>query len=218
MADGTANRIKFHCLDLIKVSVGDSSDAIQVPKNLICARSPFFTAACSQRWDTEGRQVTHLPEDTSAVFSIYLQLTHTNGVFVEHDTGTLGLESIFTCLVETYVLADKFGDPQSMNLVMEEIVRQCNAASVAYGQFLARAIRYAYDHTTDASSPLRRGFVDFTVYVMNCANLDGLLHEMGPAADFLYDVAMASVRWRQEKGSFLHVFVEKQCAEYHVMA
>lgn len=86
-------------------------------KDIISRRSPFFKAACAERWAPGGpRKDIELPEDKSSVFASYLQCVYQDVVIpgnANHD---------FCELVELYAMADKLGDLKSANLVVDKIM------------------------------------------------------------------------------------------------
>lgn len=215
----SANVNSFGLLDPIVVHVGENKTVFQIPQNLICVRSTFFAAACSDRWNIESPKVVPLPDDSPAVFSVYLQVLYTNQLVVERTEHDDPCDMTWTRSVQTYVLADKLGDRISMNLIMTEMVRQLRDRTVEVnGAHLGQAVRYAYDHSSTATSPLRRVFVDYTVHFMSTSDLDRLVQKMGAAADFLYDVAMESISHIRESGcqGGRTSFAPKMGKEYHV--
>ena len=51
-----------------------------VHNDLICARSPVFNAACSERWTTSSQKPIELPEDSAEIFDIYLSCVYRDKV------------------------------------------------------------------------------------------------------------------------------------------
>jgi hypothetical protein len=139
-----------------QVLVGPDEKVFVVHKEVIIARSPFFEAASSERWNKLDQNIK-LPEDEPHIFSRYLQCVYQDVVIAK---GNLGLASQLTQLVKLYIMADKFGDLTSSNLIIDKFMDDSDKAFVSPGCSL---VKYTYSRTAP-TSPLRRLMVDYYMH------------------------------------------------------
>jgi hypothetical protein len=96
------------------VLVGPEKKSFSIHKNIICNRSPFFQAACAERWQASTPKALELPEDDADTFDVYLHTAYTGHVDVgDLEDAWVGEETLpeydrrSLRLVNSYVLADK---------------------------------------------------------------------------------------------------------------
>lgn len=151
----------------VDVIVGENQQHFAVIKNEICARSEFFKAACSDRWNTNKPIepiVVKLPDDDPHIFDIYLCCLYKDRVDIGDEEGLLPGEDGELCdadrseqrLARAYVLADKLRDVVSANLFIDNLIN-----------FYVTGERSADEAATDVvanntaiESPLRKLFID----------------------------------------------------------
>lgn len=59
--------------DMITILVGEEEHRFTVHKDMLCAKSRFFRAACSKRWASGVEKVVRQPEGTAEDFQIYVE-------------------------------------------------------------------------------------------------------------------------------------------------
>ena len=136
-----------------------------VHKEVICRRSPFFEAACAERWSqTDTSKDTELPEDDAGTFNTYLQYLYSGG---EGAFASLGDHPSKTALrvsskpaLRVYLLADKLGDLTAANAVVDELIRNVDEGTTFPS---AKNVSMVFDNTIP-SSPIRRLLVDFWMH------------------------------------------------------
>ena len=101
-----------------------------------------------------------LSDDDPDVFQTYVRCIMENTIAVpnldiEHPRRELS-NGVFTSLFALYVLADKLGDPESMNLVIDAIARYSLASHRVPD---CDAVTYAFEYSV-RTSPLRRLIAD----------------------------------------------------------
>ena len=154
----------------VEVLVGPEKKRFTPHKEILCARSTFFKAACSERWNDS--KPIELPEDDPDTFDIYLYCVYKDTVDVgdlltarpgegEYDPGVRMLSRFGCRLVATYLLADKLGDVVTANLVVDRIIRLRIEENMLPGIQAALIVAQA----THTASPLRRLLIDFYVHV-----------------------------------------------------
>ena len=131
-----------------------------VHTSIICARSPFFKAAC-ERW-SKGAKPLDLLEDDAKTFDAYLQYVYADKAQEEQDSLDLGLQT------RVCILADKLGDLRSANKAIDDIVRLSDEWAMAPDYTIAS---HAWTSTPE-NSPLRRLLVDYWVHEMSHVAFD----------------------------------------------
>ena len=196
-----------------------------MPKAILLSRSPFFKAACSERWENnEVTKAIELPEDDPAVFGFYLHCVYKDIVNVR-DTDELldgedGLDAsskMTLRMVETYSLADKLMDCRTANLVIDNLIEQMTEDGKIPGGY---AINAAFDSTTD-SSPLQRLMVDYYTYNAGVSAYQNLAEKNDVPLNFVLAVLLAKARVEKSNGSkkiddvFDCDYVPTHRCEYH---
>ncbi|EMC93028.1 hypothetical protein BAUCODRAFT_271510 [Baudoinia panamericana UAMH 10762] len=113
-------------MNTVPIAVGLEAIKSVVSKNLLCACSPLFAAATSERWAGRLDKIVRLAEDDLDISAIYLQTLYTNDfVVLERPDDNISLhgDEHRSYLFRTYVIADNLGDVKSSNPVIGEIVR-----------------------------------------------------------------------------------------------
>lgn len=160
------NRLNF--VDYIEVLVGPEAKRFMVHSNKLIARSQFFKAACSERWVRSGSNPIELPTDDPHIFDMYLGCIYSEWVdevtsddVDESEVDSATAEEInLEFWVKTYILADKYMDIESCNLIMDQLIDYFREEG-RIGE--ANTIQLVYRNTADAS-PLRKFFVDKWIF------------------------------------------------------
>ena len=210
--------------DYIEVFVGEEKRSFAVHKNIICAHSPFFEAACSQRWATATPNPIALPEDDPEVFDIYLNCVYKNCVDVGNLEDPLPSEEhyhecsrVYLRLAKTYLLADKLQDVATTNLVMDEIIRyRTSRLSIP-----PRGVTAFIAGHTLVESPLRRFFVDLYVHQASLGAIQAAFGTDRLPQSFMFSVLEEKTRLDKEnrektiKSVFCSYHVDKPRCRYH---
>ena len=124
--------VRNDSLKSICVAVDNPEVVFQVARNLVCLRSTFFAAACSERWSQGRVSPICLPDYSPDVFSAYLEVLHTDRLnYGVNDEPESSLERTdWVELMRLYMLADKLGDIFSADSVMNEILERCEGSDV----------------------------------------------------------------------------------------
>lgn len=149
----------------VHVGSGEHRKDFPVPKGPICRRSNFVKSAVSDHWTTRlGRaskpQEVDLSDGDPESFEAYLQCVLSNTVSVKDldDKYPTRMQSdgVFERLIRAYILADKLGDPDSANCIVDCLSRySLGVRRLPHGE----AVAMAYAGSTN-SSPLRLLLVD----------------------------------------------------------
>ena len=164
-------RSEFKGVITVVVGQRKGKDQFTVHKDIICKRSPFFTAACSNNWKEEATNVIHLPDENAVVFKVYLQwayfgTTDFSPMLLTTDDSNLirpamedDLARMRLCeeLCRLWILADYLGDTSCKNAVMNVLVSEHDKAPFLLPVKGVCDVVYA---RTESQSSLRRWMLD----------------------------------------------------------
>ncbi|KAK5679878.1 hypothetical protein LTS10_007826 [Elasticomyces elasticus] len=198
-----AKRTKLDFNDHIRVLVGPSKKEFVVHKDIITRRSPFFKAATLARWN--GTRPIELPDDKPKVFAEYLHCLYVGSYSMDSTRSrTARKETVLIQAIDLYVLADKLGDLETANTVIDSIPGWSDELS---WQPTSRTTAHAYAQTSEGS-PLRSLLVDFSIQEGIAADFKGA-PTSGPSK-FYMDVSHEYLRRVSRKitsgKSFAEVF------------
>ncbi|OQO14485.1 hypothetical protein B0A48_01363 [Cryoendolithus antarcticus] len=157
-------RIEF--ADLFVVNVGEASKPYRLPTKTFTMRSNFFKAALSSKWRTEDSAID-LKDVQIDHFETYVHCVICDEVdlIATPDTEAKTLAK----LVDLYVLSDRMLDPETTNLVMDNLVRTVGESDyLPSDDLLSRIYRLA-----TSGSPLRKLAVDWALHEWNEQPNDG---------------------------------------------
>lgn len=108
--------------ETITVLVGSEEDQCEftVHKNLICAGSKFFNAACSKLWAEGKEKVVRLPNANAEAFQAYIVWIYAGKIAVNKSSS--GRE--FRQTVELYLLGDVLDDLHLRNEAIRTLVEK----------------------------------------------------------------------------------------------
>ena len=197
-----------------EVLVVDVKVKFTIHPEIIGERSPVLKAALAKRWNPEHKAI-ELPDDDPAAFNDYLKCIYLGIAQVGRDDH----DDPFIELMRAYVLADKLGDLQTTNDIIDTIIHRSDVfGAIPDGD----CVSVVFTQTTD-SSPLRRLVVDYyihegTMSLFEQANLDQV------PASFLWAVANAYRRLKEDStdetgatvnGVFSRTVSQGDKCEYH---
>lgn len=145
-----SKRIKCDFDDTITLLVGDKRQRFVVHRELLCAKSKFFSDTCSASWNPGAECLAELPTATPEEFQLYTEWIYSSGICVDTLADTPMKRQVV--LMEMYIIGGFFDDRELRNAAMECLIinlSQCN------GLPTAKCVAKIYE-TTPASSPLRR--------------------------------------------------------------
>ncbi|KAM0704432.1 hypothetical protein Q7P35_008666 [Cladosporium inversicolor] len=144
---------------IITVLVGPDEHRFAVHKDVICATSKFFRAACSTRWLKIGERFIRLPDIQPSDFRVYVHWSYRGNLVVEEDAtkADRGMN-----LARIYIVGDVLDDMKLRN----SATRLLNAMIIAQGFLGPRVIRLIWANTTTSSS-LRRWTVETAILAVN---------------------------------------------------
>jgi hypothetical protein len=131
---------------------------------VICAKSKFFHAACSERWkdSKEGQEkVVHLPEVEPETFQRYIDWTYRDAL-TYCDTLDTENEIRAAMVIRLYLLGDLLDDAKLRNKTMKALMRHVTIDLLHPSAITATVI---WEKTTTGSL-LRKLVVDSTVMIL----------------------------------------------------
>lgn len=130
--------------DTVLVLVGVEKTRFTAHTDVVCVRSEFFKAACSEHWRESQARVVPLPDADPKTFEMYIDLTYNRLVY--------DIDSPSRPLVKFYVLADYLDDLKARNKAMRLLLMQRRCPSPEKTAFL-------WEHTAQGSL-LRQWAID----------------------------------------------------------
>jgi len=142
---------------VITILVGEDTEEEQrftVHKDMICAKSKFFKAACSERWASRKEKIVRPPKGTPEQFQLYVEWVYFSQLNIDiENTGELQ-----AVLMDLYILGDAIDDYQLRNATIESLI----ANTVVDSPIDCPQLNKVYEATT-AGSPFRKFVVDWVV-------------------------------------------------------
>lgn len=158
--------ISYDYNDVVTVLVGIDELRFTVHKDVVCAKSKFFQAACSNRWREGFQKIVRLPEVRRPdVFQMYVDWTYSGDLVFEDQ---ISEKDVLTELIELYLLGDILDDVKLRNMTIRLL-----ASQVATTDWIAGCGDYdlIWEHTTPNSS-LRRWALDTLVALLSAEELE----------------------------------------------
>lgn len=154
--------------DVISVLVGQKEQPFTVHKDLMCAKSKFFAAACSERWMDGKSKVVRLPESEAQVFQIYMAWLFTGNAAVEGIKNTITEDEFSDAneqhtLIELYLLAQYLDDIKLRNQRVSVLIKR---SLVWKTMPYLTDLKVVWDSTTPGCL-LRKMFVDKAVSALS---------------------------------------------------
>jgi hypothetical protein len=157
--------------NVIVVLVGPKEHRFIAHKDVICADSKFFKAACSDRWREGQEKIVRLPEARSKrIFQKYMDWSYTHELELDtvmSDDDTVMSDEIrnktVDQLVELYLLGDILDDVRLRNKVLQTMNSFVCEQSLVLGPEMCHLI---WEHTS-LNSPLRKWTFDATVSLLS---------------------------------------------------
>jgi hypothetical protein len=166
-------------------------ESFAIHKDLICANSKFFKAACSKLW-TEGREkIVRLPEVKVEIFQAYIVWVYSGKVSVNGSPGSSAADKASAELNETtelYLLGDVLDDLQLRNAAMRAWVLKTKIWNI---QPATSVINQVWDSTLPGSL-FRKMIVDHTIMRFDRGGFEQLSEHY--PKDLLHSIAVALMK------------------------
>lgn len=152
--------------------------------DIICEKSKFFRAACSERWSEGQNKIVRLPEQEPSTFQSYLDWVYSGQVTVDKKS----IHSTLFDLIDLYLLGDFLDDVKLRN--------KCTKALTAYSAKHPmnpgpECITRLWSHTS-AGCPLRKWSIDNTVMRLDREYL--AQHIANYPAELVQQIAVAAAQ------------------------
>jgi hypothetical protein len=160
----TSDRCDYDYYDIIAVLVGPEEHRFRVHKDVICAKSKFFRAACSSCWREGQEKVVRLPNARSEQsFQTYIYWIYASDVVVDEITSSEVEEKVVSDLIELFLLGDVLDDVKLRNEVIQLLTTHIQNSD---DHLTADHCKLIWDHTT-SNSTLRKWTVEAIVTSMH---------------------------------------------------
>lgn len=197
--------------DQLKVIIDPirNNKAVYVPKKLIIERSSYFRKGC-EATEYAKHGYVNLTSTSLEEFSSYLHVLHFDEVGIEDGERNITDHLRWFRLVALYLLAERVGDPSSMNIIMDAMMQMTGRQSdLDLNSYFVVGV---YTYTIDASHPLKRLVVDLAVQTSSFLELSNKF--LGWECEFTLDVARAFAKKRDGEDRKLSAAPESK--NYHV--
>jgi len=169
--------------DMITILVGEEEHRFTAHKDMLCAKSKFFKAACSKVWASGREKIVRQPEGAPEDFQIYVEWVYTSKISLDTDD----LDEQQVRLMDLYILADVIDDYQLRNATMKRLIAN---ARMGIKNFPREQLLKVYAATM-AGSPLRRFIVNWALTTFDRDKIESYIaHE---PAEFVQELAVAAV-------------------------
>ncbi|KAK3637789.1 hypothetical protein LTR56_011995 [Elasticomyces elasticus] len=146
-AESSSKQVKMDYTDLITVLVGAEESRFIVHKDAICAKSPFFNAACGREWIEGQEKTVRLPEQDAGAFKVYLRWVYSdtlNMALMEEPPGYVVIPS-FLNLTKAWLLSTYLQDDALCNKLIDLQLAKYQASGS--GVVSKSTLDYVFEHT-----------------------------------------------------------------------
>jgi hypothetical protein len=168
---------------MITILVGQEEHPFTVHKDILCAKSKFFKAACSSRWASGREKVVRPLHGTAAQFQMYVSWVYTSQFHVDAEDP----EQQLTELIGMFILGDVLDDYQLRNATMERLITSVLGCTHVFGLDQLDRVYAA----TVAGSPLRQFVVWWMLVNVSHDSLKADIAQY--PAELVQELALASL-------------------------
>ena len=112
-------------MDFVIVVIGDDKKETIVHQQPLCSASRFFDAALKNDWKEKEQNKIFLPEETPALFEIYVLWVYTGKLFTEDKTLTMEAHLYpYATLFELYNMGARLQDYQFQDAAIDAILSE----------------------------------------------------------------------------------------------
>ena len=167
---------------MITILVGEEEHPFTVHKDMLCAKSKFFKAACSKVWASGREKIVRQPEGMPGDFQIYVEWVYNSKISLDTDD----VNKQQNTLMDLYILGDVLDDYQLRNATLKRLI-----ANTQNGLRLnSEQLHKVYEFTM-AGSPLRKFLVHWVL--MTFEHDDIKAHIARNPAEFVQELAVVAV-------------------------
>ncbi|KAK4894769.1 hypothetical protein LTR27_007157 [Elasticomyces elasticus] len=150
---------KMDYTDIITVLVGAEESRFIVHKDAICAKSPFFNAACGREWIEGQEKTVRLPEQDAEAFKVYLRWVYndTLNMALMEEPPVYVVPPSFLNLTKAWLLSTYLQDDALCNKLIDRMLEKYQASRS--GAVSRSTLEYVFEHTP-AESHIARLFLD----------------------------------------------------------
>jgi hypothetical protein len=154
-----------------------------VHKDMICVKSKFFKAACSELWTSGREKIVRPPAGTPEGFQVYVEWVYTSQVNIQAED----INEEQAKLMDIYILGDVIDDYQLRNATMKRLMANTRNGWKCVN---SRQLHKVYAATT-TGSPLRQFIVNW--FVLSVDRDDIKLSIAAEPAEFAQELAVAAI-------------------------
>lgn len=202
---GTNKSDSYDFNDLITILVGEEEHHFKAHKDMLCAKSKFFKAACSKVWASGREKVVRQPEGAPEDFQIYVEWVYTSKLSLDAD----GIEKQQARLMDLYILGDSIDNYQLRNATMKRLIANTRKGI----QHIERDQVHKVYAATTTGSALRQFLVN---WILTCFSRDAIkLNIAQEPSEFVQELAVAAMEQiaptdDDEAFEFLTVMFERE--------
>lgn len=200
----------------------DLAASFHVPEGLLTEKSEFFQAACRNEWKEASSRVVKLPDVEPEIFSLYLFWVHRGKLAVRNGRHPRNEESVDDAcavqlsLVKLWILADRLGDIELRNAVIDEMVNTARHEYVCAPTLFSPEITVLIWSATTARRSLHTLLIDLYLSRAYAGDVQDLIDKYHP--EFLKELLVAALfnadhEHRECNSPFL--ILEEQPCYYH---
>lgn len=145
--------LSYNYNDTISVVVGSEERSFVVHKDVVCASSKFFKAACSTRWKEGQEKVVRLPTVKPAVFEMYMDWLYFGKIV---NSASYATPSLLDPFIHLSLLGDMVDDKNLRNKAMDALQAKAYEEKVSP---CPRQIHHIWENTSERSM-LRKWALD----------------------------------------------------------
>jgi hypothetical protein len=176
---------------MITILVGEDEHRFTVHKDMLCAKSKFFRAACSERWASGVEKAVRQPEGTAEDFQIYVEWVYTSKISLH----TEEIDKQQAKLMDMYILGDVVDDYQLRNASMRRLIANTRKEMTI---LTSRQVHKVYEATT-TGSPLRKFIVNWLLSSFDRDDLKASI--ASEPAEFVRELALAALQRIEPEGT-----------------
>lgn len=178
---------------ILEVGKGDKKVKCSVHKNIICAASSFFEAACKPEWMKPEDRVIKLPEDDPKIIQMIIYWAYHDTICIPEDSKDTmwdtdleeALETDLGLSTKIYLIAEKYQVHRLKNDAIDTIIEKNSS------QWLpVSLVSHAYGNTIP-DSRLRRLMLNIVRFDFTSNGIDFESYAPLMCCEFLVDLAMA---------------------------
>ncbi|KAK5733562.1 hypothetical protein LTR17_009550 [Elasticomyces elasticus] len=155
----SGKRARLDYTDLITVLVGAAETRFVAHKDILSAKSPFFSAACGRDWIEGQEKIVRLPEQDAEAFRVYLRWVYSDALDMTHmkePEGTTRPPSYINHF-KVWILAHYLQDFTLCNIATDHTIQTYHEPPKL--NIAPNTLSYVFEHTA-LDSPMGQLFLD----------------------------------------------------------